>query len=48
MRRALILCIATLAACAPRPPELRIATTPPAILLPTAKAAITDGRSRFR
>src|ERR1700748_2026700 len=40
--------IAFFAACAPRPPELRIAAMPPAILLPTAKAGITDGRGRFR
>ena len=48
MRRALVLGIAILAACAPRLPELIIATTPPAILLPTVKAAIIDGRGRFR
>jgi hypothetical protein len=45
---AFLFSIAFLAACAPRPPELRIAAMPPAILLPTAKAGITDGRGRFR
>jgi hypothetical protein len=51
MRRAptaVLFLIAFLAACAPRPPELRVAATAPAILLPTARAAITDGRGRFR
>ncbi len=51
MRRisgAVLFSIALLAACAPRPPELRIAAIPPAILLPTTRAAITDGRGRFR
>ena len=37
-----------LAACAPRPAELRVAATTPAVLLPTARAGITDGRGRFR
>src|ERR1700722_2694587 len=43
-----LLCAILLAACAPRPPELRIGTPPPAILLPNAKAGIADGRGRFR
>jgi pimeloyl-ACP methyl ester carboxylesterase len=37
-----------LAACAPRAPELRIASAPPSILLPTARTSITDGRARYR
>ncbi len=51
MRRipgAVLFSVALLAACAPRPPEFRVAATPPAILLPVSKAAITDGRGRFR
>ena len=37
-----------LAACAPRPPEQRIGSAPPSILLPTARATVTDGRARYR
>jgi pimeloyl-ACP methyl ester carboxylesterase len=46
--RSILLAGALLSACAPRGPELRIEATPPAILLPTARAGITDGRGRFR
>jgi hypothetical protein len=47
-RLRIVLGVALLAACAPRPAEFRVAVTPPAVLLPTARAGITDGRGRFR
>jgi hypothetical protein len=43
-----LLLAALLAACAPRAPELRIGSAPPSILLPTARATVTDGRGRYR
>lgn len=44
-----VLClVALLGACAPRPSEVRVAASAPAILLPTARAPITDERGRFR
>jgi pimeloyl-ACP methyl ester carboxylesterase len=43
-----LIAAATLAACAPQAPERRVPATPPSILLPIAKAPITDGRGRFR
>jgi hypothetical protein len=46
--RSILLVGALLSACAPRDPERRIEATPPAILLPTTRAGITDGRGRFR
>ena len=45
---ALLLAAVLLSACEPRVPELRVTETPPAILLPAAKAGITDARGRFR
>lgn len=43
-----LLVVVLLVACAPRAPEMRIGAAPPSILLPTTRAAVTDGRGRFR
>ena len=47
-RLQILLAMVLLAACAPRPAELRVVAAPPAVLLATARAGIADGRGRFR
>jgi pimeloyl-ACP methyl ester carboxylesterase len=48
IRFSTLLLAVLVAGCAPPAPELRIGSAPPSILLPTARAAVTDGRGRFR